>query len=96
MKHNAFLDGIRGAAVAVVVMFHLHTLLNLGIGKNAAALIAGRLMQLGWLGVDIFFVLSKFLITGIILRERSDRNSRRHFNCAARFASFQPLRWSLL
>ena len=71
MKHVRQLDGIRGFAVAIVVLFHFHTLLNVGIGKNTAALIAGRFMQLGWLGVDIFFVLSGFLITGIILKERS-------------------------
>ena len=45
------LDGLRGVAVAVVVVFHL-----------------GRL-QGGYLGVDLFFVLSGFLITSLLLSE---------------------------
>jgi len=45
------LDGLRGAAVAVVVAFHAHWLIG------------------GYLGVDLFFVLSGFLITRLLLNE---------------------------
>ncbi len=51
------LDGVRGAAVAAVLLFH-----------------AGHLTG-GWLGVDLFFVLSGFLITSLLLTERSGRGS---------------------
>ncbi|MFI5041183.1 MAG: acyltransferase family protein [Acidimicrobiales bacterium] len=47
------LDGIRGLAVAAVVAFHL------GI----------RRLHGGLLGVDVFFVLSGYLITGLVLDE---------------------------
>lgn len=50
----AGLDGIRALAVATVVVFHLFP---------------GTLVG-GYLGVDIFFVVSGFLITTLLLRER--------------------------
>jgi peptidoglycan/LPS O-acetylase OafA/YrhL len=49
------LDGVRGLAVLVVVLFHGWT-----------GLVPG-----GWVGVDVFFVLSGFLITRILVEERS-------------------------
>jgi peptidoglycan/LPS O-acetylase OafA/YrhL len=51
LGHVAALDGIRGIAVAIVVLHHLKV-----PGIHA-----------GWLGVDLFFALSGFLITQSIL-----------------------------
>lgn len=53
------LDGLRAIAAGVVVLFHL------GLGGARG----------GWLGVDLFFVLSGFLITTLLLEE-CDRNRR--------------------
>jgi len=49
------LDGLRALAVTVVVLYHL----------SPGALVGG------YLGVDIFFVISGFLITGLLLREKA-------------------------
>ncbi|HEY6317831.1 MAG TPA: acyltransferase family protein, partial [Acidimicrobiia bacterium] len=58
-RHVRALDGLRGAAVVAVVLFH-----------------AGHLVG-GWLGVDLFFVLSGFLITSLLLEERAARGEVR-------------------
>lgn len=52
-KYRADIDGIRALAVLSVFFFHLQPTLLPG----------------GFLGVDVFFVISGYLITGIILRE---------------------------
>ena len=64
-KRIPVLDGLRGIAIALVLLYHLETLLvNMNHGALRYAVIAGRLT---WSGVDLFFVLSGFLIGGILL-----------------------------
>jgi peptidoglycan/LPS O-acetylase OafA/YrhL len=58
--HHAPLDGLRALAVLLVVGYHW-----------LPGLLPQGLMNLGWSGVDLFFVLSGFLITGQLLEERS-------------------------
>ncbi len=63
------LDGIRAIAVLMVLMMHVFTLDDqssaalLNVVPRALVVLIGH----GWLGVDLFFVLSGFLITGILL-----------------------------
>ncbi|WP_018148945.1 acyltransferase family protein [Henriciella marina] len=59
------IDGMRAIAVVVVVLFHLGTT---GFGG-------------GFIGVDVFFVISGFLITGLIRNEVDSTNTFRfgHF-----------------
>jgi peptidoglycan/LPS O-acetylase OafA/YrhL len=65
-SHLATLDGLRGVAVALVMITHLPA--------EPAAQIHRLIPQLmhmgGYLGVDLFFVLSGFLITRILLADR--------------------------
>src|SRR5436189_508497 len=53
-QHYPALDGVRGIAILLVVFFHNFRFLNY--------------FFFGWLGVDLFFVLSGFLITDILLQ----------------------------
>jgi peptidoglycan/LPS O-acetylase OafA/YrhL len=59
------LDGVRG--IAILLVLFLHVVIYSGLQKSvlidSALLAAG---QAAWLGVDLFFVLSGFLITGIL------------------------------
>lgn len=57
-KHFASLDGLRGAAILLVMFYHLFP--HRGTGYF------GYLVSSFWIGVDLFFVLSGFLITGIL------------------------------
>ncbi|WP_240359121.1 acyltransferase family protein [Pyxidicoccus trucidator] len=60
--HLPALDGLRGVAVLLVIAYH-----SLGEIQTASL---GGLFQAGWAGVDLFFVLSGFLITRILLQTR--------------------------
>jgi peptidoglycan/LPS O-acetylase OafA/YrhL len=64
------LDGVRGIAI-LVVMIH-----NLGAFSVKPF---SYLTTYGWMGVDLFFVLSGFLITGILLGTRNAEHYFRNF-----------------
>jgi peptidoglycan/LPS O-acetylase OafA/YrhL len=70
--HIAELDGLRGIAIIIVVFFHYWTMAIVPFGK-ASKLIIG-FSSLFWSGVDLFFVLSGFLIGGILIRNKLSPN----------------------
>jgi peptidoglycan/LPS O-acetylase OafA/YrhL len=61
--HIPSLDGVRGLAVLMVVAVHYGNLANRGSSILGAI---QTIKDMGWVGVDVFFVLSGFLITGIL------------------------------
>ncbi|HEY0818032.1 MAG TPA: acyltransferase family protein, partial [Rhizobacter sp.] len=54
MAYRPDIDGLRAVAVLLVVVFHFHLF---SAGKS------------GFIGVDVFFVISGFLITGLLAKE---------------------------
>ncbi len=77
-RYIAPLDGLRGIAIAAVFLYHEDlfagptsvTALDRGVHAIAA---------LGWAGVDLFFVLSGYLITGILIDAKGTANYFRTF-----------------
>jgi len=67
------LDGLRGVAIAMVVFYHyFQGVMVVPPGSALAYLQAAT--RLSWTGVDLFFVLSGFLIGGILLDSRDSTN----------------------
>ncbi|HET7899950.1 MAG TPA: acyltransferase family protein [Candidatus Nanopelagicales bacterium] len=73
------IEGLRALAIIPVLVFHAHEFLSptatgpLGVVSTVLGWIPG-----GYLGVDVFFVISGFLITGLLVRE-SETTGRVHF-----------------
>jgi peptidoglycan/LPS O-acetylase OafA/YrhL len=77
-NHPRSLDGLRGLAAVMVMCFQYL--------RNPARLPAGAWRELiakvgviGQTGVDLFFVLSGFLITRILLEDKGDPRFLQHF-----------------
>ena len=72
-RRIAELDGLRGLAILLVMSFHYinNQLVNTaGIIAHALSLVT----SFGWVGVDLFFVLSGFLIGSILVRNKRSKN----------------------
>lgn len=70
------LDGLRGIAVLFVVCFHyLNNAYSVCPVRSLNALEIGlkKLTYWGWAGVDLFFILSGFLIASILLNNRPSK-----------------------
>ncbi len=79
--HIPELDGFRAIAVLMVLITHMFYGWNPLFPKRGT-FIPSPVMGLishGWLGVDLFFILSGFLITGILLDARERPNYFRNF-----------------
>jgi peptidoglycan/LPS O-acetylase OafA/YrhL len=73
--HILALDGIRGLAILAVMVFHF------GAFDPAPGIdnVFHKITTAGWAGVDLFFVLSGFLITGILVDAKGSDHYFRNF-----------------
>lgn len=74
-SHIPVLDGIRGIAVLCVMILHF-TLVD---AVSGAERLFFEVTRVGWVGVDLFFVLSGFLITGILYDAKGGAHFFRNF-----------------
>jgi peptidoglycan/LPS O-acetylase OafA/YrhL len=93
LRHNNALDGVRGLAILFVLARHL-ILINQSIHTPAYDIVRG-LHDVLFCGVDIFFALSGFLITRILLHTVTDPHYFRSFY-ARRALRIFPLYYGVL
>ena len=74
--HVRALDGVRGLAIGLVLLYHGFTYDPFGTGIGHYI---DDVRLIGWAGVDIFFVMSGFLITGILLETKDQPHYWRNF-----------------
>jgi peptidoglycan/LPS O-acetylase OafA/YrhL len=85
-KYIPQFDGLRGIAILVVLLAHLSYLGSIGFAN---------IFQYGRTGVDLFFVLSGFLITGILLDTKNLPGYFKNFY-ARRALRIWPLYYGIL
>lgn len=76
LGHIPALDGVRGLAILLVTIYRFRGRIDVAESTDNFDV---RLMALGLRGVDLFFVLSGFLITGILLNSKGQAHFFRNF-----------------
>jgi peptidoglycan/LPS O-acetylase OafA/YrhL len=72
-KRIPVVDGLRGIAILAVLTYHF-ALFGIKFGATLWERIYHNIAAIGWAGVDLFFVLSGFLITSILFQSRHNDN----------------------
>ena len=88
------LDGVRGLAILAVLVYHFADQFKLDFVSGAEKTVLAVCLS-GWIGVDLFFVLSGFLITGILCDTKGSSNYFRSF-FGRRFLRIFPLYYAFL
>ena len=99
--HLPVLDGVRGLAVLLVMVHHFAPFGGASLSLGGLRLtrqigeVLCRVPRSGWCGVDLFFVLSGFLITGILLDAKGSPRFFRTFYARRALRVF-PLYYGVL
>ena len=91
--HIPALDGIRGLAILLVVPHNTNLLLETAF--HGPAYLVKEFLLFGWAGVQLFFVLSGFLISGALLDTQDSPSYYRSFY-ARRVLRILPLYYGVL
>jgi peptidoglycan/LPS O-acetylase OafA/YrhL len=92
--HIPALDAIRGLAILMVMVYHFFDVRDITHNESMAA--PGQILWgQGSFGVDLFFVLSGYLITGILADTKSASRYFRNFYIRRSLRIF-PLYWGVL
>ena len=76
-RHCPELDGVRGIAILMVTLYRFTK--EIDPSEHSLLAIVHRFAPIGERGVDLFFVLSGFLITGILLESKPREGYFRNF-----------------
>jgi peptidoglycan/LPS O-acetylase OafA/YrhL len=73
LAHLPSLDGLRGLAI-LLVLLHNFDVLELGGDRALGSVLVKEFFYIGWIGVQLFFVLSGYLITRglLVTQDRPD------------------------
>jgi peptidoglycan/LPS O-acetylase OafA/YrhL len=77
LKYYKNLDGIRAFAAIIVMFFHFFQ--SVQIDSNSLVNVLKKISLFGQTGVDLFFVLSGFLITRILINSKSNPHFFKNF-----------------
>ena len=95
MKHIKSLDGIRGYAIIAVMIYHFTIGFQQSASLNEWEQGLALLLNVFWMGVDLFFVMSGFLITSLLCRDVNNSHYYQRFYIR-RFLRIFPLFYALL
>jgi peptidoglycan/LPS O-acetylase OafA/YrhL len=70
-KNIQSLDGLRAIAITLVILWHI----TFGLNCPSFIYTMGKYLELGNSGIQLFFVVSGFLITGLLLKEKAETGS---------------------
>lgn len=94
-KRVDYIDGIRGLAILLVLAWHfIYCISSLRPG-SVEAYFFKAFFYYSWLGVDVFFVLSGFLLTSILYKNKSSLHFLKTF-WFRRALRILPLYWVIL
>lgn len=79
MKKVEVLDGVRGLAIILVMIYHFSLPFQHSEKTTWLDQFFYQILQTGWIGVDFFFALSGFLITAILISTRDNESYFKNF-----------------
>jgi peptidoglycan/LPS O-acetylase OafA/YrhL len=94
-RHIPVLDGLRGFAIGAVIICHVNWAYGGPFTDGRVNGLVAVVLGWGWVGVDLFFVLSGFLITGILFDAKGGDGYFRNFY-ARRALRIMPLYFGFL